>query len=50
MKTKLQCPCGEMIEGKNEDELVDKVKAHLKERHPGREDAYSRDDILFMAY
>jgi hypothetical protein len=48
MKTKLNCPCGEFIEGKDEDDLVEKVQAHLREKHPGRE--YEREQILFMAY
>lgn len=47
-KTQLTCPCGEWIEGENEDDLVEKVQAHLKEKHPGME--YEREDILFMAF
>jgi hypothetical protein len=48
MKTHLNCPCGEAITGKDEDDLVEKAQAHLAEAHPGRE--YDRDAILFMAY
>lgn len=48
MKTKLQCPCGTLIEGKDEDDLVAKVQAHLAEEHPGRE--YTPGEILFMAF
>jgi hypothetical protein len=48
MKTHLNCPCGEAITGKDEDDLVEKAQAHLSEAHPGRE--YDRDAILFMAY
>ncbi|BBX68851.1 uncharacterized protein DUF1059 [Mycobacterium sp. BK558] len=48
MKTHLSCPCGEAIQGKDEDDLVEKAQAHLSEVHPGRE--YDRDAILFMAY
>ncbi|MFW0786517.1 DUF1059 domain-containing protein [Gordonia sp. CPCC 206044] len=47
-KTRLTCPCGEQIKGVDEDELVDKVRKHLTENHPGHD--YSRDEILFMAY
>ena len=47
MKTRLNCPCGEYIQGSDEDELVDKVMAHLAEEHPGRD--YDRETILFMA-
>ncbi len=47
-KTHLNCPCGEAITGKDEDELVDLTQAHLASAHPGLE--YDRDAILFMAY
>lgn len=46
-KRRLTCPCGEFLEGESENELVDKVQAHLKAEHPGHE--YTRDQILFMA-
>jgi hypothetical protein len=48
MKTMLMCPCGELIEGKDEDDLVDKARAHLRDKHPGHE--YTREQILFMAH
>ena len=47
MKTRLGCPCGEQIVGADEDDLVEKVQAHLAEAHPDR--TYDRDEILFMA-
>jgi len=49
MKTQLICPCGQLIEGKDEDDLVEKVQDHLKERHPELAGHYDREDILFMA-
>ena len=48
MKTRLICPCGERITGTDEDDLVEKVRGHLADVHPGME--YDRDQILFMAY
>lgn len=48
MKRRLTCPCGAYIEGEDEDDLVQKVQAHLAEKHPGHE--YSREEILFLAY
>ncbi|NDK91863.1 DUF1059 domain-containing protein [Gordonia desulfuricans] len=48
MKTRLTCPCGEMLRGEDEDQLVEKVQKHLADNHPGHD--YSRDEILFMAY
>jgi predicted small metal-binding protein len=47
VKTRIQCPCGETIVGKDEDELVELTNAHLKEQHDGR--TYDRDMILMMA-
>jgi hypothetical protein len=47
-KTRLQCPCGEFLQGTNEDDLVEQAQRHLRERHPHLE--YDREDILFMAY
>lgn len=43
----LTCPCGELIEAANEDELVDAAQRHLGEVHPDR--TYTRDQILFLA-
>lgn len=43
----LNCPCGEAVEGKDEDELVENAQAHLRAEHPGR--TYTREQILFFA-
>ncbi|GAB2987442.1 DUF1059 domain-containing protein [Nocardioides montaniterrae] len=43
----LRCPCAEIIRGDDDDELVEKVQAHLAAEHPGRE--YTRDEILMLA-
>jgi predicted small metal-binding protein len=50
MKTKLNCPCGELIRGDDEDDLVEKAFAHLRDKHPDMADEYQREHILFMAY
>jgi predicted small metal-binding protein len=47
VKTLLTCPCGESIEGRNEDELVELVQAHLRDKHPDHQ--YTREQILMMA-
>jgi hypothetical protein len=47
-KTRLHCPCGEWLQGEDEDDLVAKALAHLAEEHPDLE--YTRDEILFLAY
>ena len=48
MKRALDCPCGEHIEGADEDDLVEKTQQHLTEKHPGHE--YTREEILIIAY
>ncbi len=50
MKTTLSCPCGQIIRGENEDDLVEKSFEHLREKHPDMADHYEREHILFMAY
>lgn len=43
----LRCPCGVLIQGEDEDDLVEKAQGHLRDVHPGRE--YTREQILFFA-
>ncbi len=47
-KTKLNCPCGELIRESSEESLVAAVQKHLAETHPDLD--YTRDEILLMAY
>jgi hypothetical protein len=49
-KTQLDCPCGEHIEGRDEDDLVAKAMDHLRREHPDLADEYKREHILFIAY
>jgi hypothetical protein len=50
VKTNLVCPCGEHIQGQDEDDLVEKVLQHLRDKHPDLAEVYGREHILFMAY
>jgi hypothetical protein len=45
----LRCPCGTVLRGGNEDEIVDVSFAHLREEHPDMANDYEREHILFMA-
>jgi hypothetical protein len=47
VKTRVECPCGEVIRGADEDELVELTLQHLAAVHPDLE--YGRDEILFIA-
>jgi len=44
----LDCPCGELLAGTDEDTLVTAVQAHLESKHPHL--SYNRSQILMMAY
>ena len=47
---RLDCPCGERLVGRDEDELVANAFAHLRAVHPQLADEYTRDHILMMAF
>jgi hypothetical protein len=47
-KRYLECPCGELLEGRDDDALVAAVQEHLRRVHPNLE--YGRDQILLLAY
>jgi predicted small metal-binding protein len=46
MKKVIQCPCGSVIEGQNDDDVVKKAQEHAKATH-GME--LSREQALAMA-
>ena len=48
MARRLTCPCGGDVQEETDDELVEKVQAHLAAEHPDHQ--YSRDEILFISY
>ncbi|MFC0529820.1 hypothetical protein [Phytohabitans kaempferiae] len=50
MRRRLDCPCGEHIVGDNEEDLVERAFAHLRDSHPNLADAYTREHILVLAY
>lgn len=47
-KTHLNCPCGYLVVGLDEDDLVNRARHHLATAHATR--TYSRDEILLMAW
>jgi predicted small metal-binding protein len=46
MKKVIQCPCGSVIEGKDDNEVVSKAQDHAKQVHQME---LSRDQALAMA-
>ena len=45
----ITCECGEVVRGKDDDDLVGKVTAHIAEHHPELVGKLSRSDMLSMA-
>jgi hypothetical protein len=45
----VNCPCGEVVEAETDDDLVEKVQAHVADAHPEMADKYTRDQILSIA-
>ncbi|MDX6538866.1 MAG: hypothetical protein QOI71_476 [Gaiellales bacterium] len=49
MSKTVECPCGQVVRGDDEDELVTNVEAHVRDKHPEMVGAMTRDEILDMA-
>jgi predicted small metal-binding protein len=49
MAKQVNCPCGEVVRGESDDELVTNVEAHIQDQHPEMVGTMSRDQILGMA-
>ena len=45
----INCECGQVVRGGNDDELVANAEAHMREAHPEMVGKVSRDDLLAMA-
>jgi hypothetical protein len=45
----VHCPCGKNVEAETDDELVEKVNAHVASDHPDLE-PFSREQVMEMAH
>ena len=45
----INCECGEVVRADGDDELVQKVEAHVAQAHPELVGKLSREDVLGMA-
>jgi predicted small metal-binding protein len=45
----INCECGQVVRGGDDDELVANAEAHMREAHPEMVGKVSRDDLLGMA-
>ena len=46
---RINCVCGRVVEGKNDDELWERAQEHLAADHPDLVGKVSREDILAQA-
>ena len=46
---RIECVCGRVVEGKDDDELWEKAEEHLVADHPDLTGKVSREDILAQA-
>ena len=46
---RINCVCGKLVEGEDDDELWEKAQTHLAEDHPDLVGKVSRGDILAQA-
>lgn len=49
MAKQINCPCGEVVRGETDDELVTNTEEHIRTSHPEMVGTKSREDILAMA-
>lgn len=45
----INCECGQVIRGENDEELVERAQQHINENHPELVGKLTRDDVLGMA-
>ena len=45
----VNCECGEVVRGEDDDELVANVTAHIDRHHPELVGKVSREDVLAMS-
>lgn len=46
---RINCVCGIVLEGDDDDELWDKAQDHMRSDHPDLDGKVSRDDLLAQA-
>jgi hypothetical protein len=46
----IHCPCGEVVEGETDDDVVEAAEQHIQEKHPEMVAQYSGEQILSMAH
>jgi predicted small metal-binding protein len=49
MRKLINCECGEVVRGNNDEELLAAVQVHISRDHPELVEKLSKEDILSMA-
>jgi predicted small metal-binding protein len=49
MAKQINCECGYVVKGEDDDQLVANAETHMREVHPEMAGTMSRDQILAMA-
>ena len=49
MGKRIDCECGEVVKADTDEELLEKVGAHVERDHPELVGKLSREDVLGMA-
>ena len=49
MSKAVNCECGELVRASTDDEVVQKVQAHVEAKHPDLIGKLTSEDILAMA-
>ncbi len=49
MAKQINCECGYVVTGENDDDLVANAEAHMREAHPEMAGTMSREQVLAMA-
>ena len=49
MAKQINCPCGEVVRGETDDELVANADEHVQNMHPEQVGQRTREDWLAMA-
>jgi predicted small metal-binding protein len=42
----IKCECGFVARGEEEDRVIDKIRAHMRDDHPQLLNTVTRDDLL----
>lgn len=46
MAKQIRCECGYVAEGSTDDEVVERIRSHMRDDHPDLVGSVSREDLL----